>query len=93
MKLATSPHSDYVYDAASLREMWSFYGLHWRVLTDKYRLIPGLASSGTFYHGGSQGTQVFADPQEDLIVIYLTQSQGHQTRWRFVNLVHAAIVE
>ena len=72
VKLATSPHSEYVYDAASLRETWSFYGLHWHVLTDKYRLIPGLASSGTFFHGGSQGTQNFADPQQDLIFIYLT---------------------
>ncbi len=99
VKLATSPHSEYVYDAASLfvlrnqRETWRFYGLHWNVLTDKYGLIPGLASSGSFGHGGVQGTYAGADPQQDLIFIYLTQSRGHQTRWRFVNLVHAAIVE
>ena len=99
VKLATSPHSEYVYDAASLfvlrnqRETWRFYGLHWRVLTDKYRLIPGLASSGSFGHGGVLGTHAWADPQQDLIFIYLTQSQGHQTRWRFVELVYAAIVE
>ena len=99
VKLATSPHSAYVYDAASLfvlrnqRETWRFYGLHWRVLTDKYRLIPGLASSGSFGHGGVLGTHAWADPQQDLIFIYLTQSQGHQTRWRFVDLVYAAIVD
>ena len=93
VKLATSPHSEYVYDAASLRETWRFYGLHWTVFTDKYRLIPGLASSGSFMHGGVQGTHARADPQQDLIFIYLTQSQGHQTRWRFVDLVYAAIVD
>jgi CubicO group peptidase (beta-lactamase class C family) len=99
VKLATSPHSEYVYDAASLfalrnqRETWRFYGLHWFVFTDKYRLIPGLASSGSFGHGGVQGTHAWADPQQDLIFIYLTQSRGHQTLRRFVNLVHAAIVE
>ena len=88
VELATSPQSEYVYDEASLiamrnqREAWGFYGLHWQ-----------LTPSGAFGHGGSQGTQVFADPEQDLIFIYLTQSGGHQTRWRFVNLVYAAIVE
>jgi len=88
VKLATSPHI-----LRNQRETWRFYGLHWNVSTDKYRLIPGLASSGSFGHGGVQGTQAWADPQQDLIFIYLTQSRGHQTRSRFVNLVHAAIVE
>ena len=93
VKLATSPHSEYVYDAASLRETWRFYGLQWRVLTDKYRLIPGQASSGSFGHNGVLGTEAWADPQEDLIFMYLTQSQGHQTRGRFDQLVYAAVVE
>ena len=93
VKLATSPHSEYVYDARTQRERWRFYGLHWSVLTDKYRLIPGLASSGSFGHGGAQGTYAGADPQQDLIFIYLTQSRGNQTRARFRNLVYAAIVE
>ena len=86
VKLATSPHSEY-------RETWRFYGLHWNVLTDKYGLIPGLASSGSFGHGGGGATEAWADPQQDLIFVYLTQSRGHQTSGRFVNLVHAAIVE
>ena len=93
VELATSPHSEYVYDAANLREMSRIYGLHWYVFTDKYRLIPGLASSGSFGHGGAQGTYAEADPQQDLIFIYLTQSRGHQTRQRFAELVRAAIVE
>ncbi|MCH8938702.1 MAG: beta-lactamase family protein, partial [Gemmatimonadetes bacterium] len=93
VKLATSPHSEYVYDAASLREIWAFYGLFWSVLSDKYRLIPGLQSSGSFGHNGGQGTDAWVDPQQDLIFIYLTQSRGHQTRRRFVELVHAAIVD
>ena len=93
VKLATSPHSEYIYDAASLRERWKFYGLHWSVLSDKYRLIPGLQSSGSFGHNGGQGTDAKADPQQDLIFVYLTQSRGHQTSRRFFELVHAAIVE
>jgi len=93
VKLATSPHSEYVYDARNQRERWRFYGLHWSVLTDKYRLIPGLASSGSFGHNGALGTDAWADPQQDLIFIYLTQSQGHQTSRRFANLVLAAIVD
>ncbi len=88
VKLATSPHI-----LRNQRETWRFYGLHWTVLANKDRLIPGLASSGSFGHGGVQGTYAWADPQQDLIFIYLTQSRGHQTRLRFVNLVHAAIVE
>ena len=93
VKLAMSPHSEYVYDAASLRERWRFYGLHWSVLSDKYRLIPGQASSGSFGHNGGQGTDAWADPQQDLIFIYLTQSRGHRTIRRFFELVYAAIVE
>ena len=93
VKLATSPHSEYVYDAASLRETWAFYGLYWSVLSDKYRLIPGLQSSGSFGHNGGQGTDAWVDPQQDLIFIYLTQSWADQTRRRFAQLVRAAIVE
>ncbi len=93
VELATSPHSEYVYDAASLRETWRFYGLQWFVDTDKYRLIPGLESSGRFGHAGVQGTTAWADPQQDLILIYLTQSDGDRTRRRWANLVHMAIVE
>ncbi len=88
VKLATGPHI-----LSNQRETWMFYGLHWSVRTDKYRPITTLQSSGSFGHGGVQGTQAWADPQQDLIFIYLTQSRGHQTRSRFVNLVHAAIVE
>ncbi len=93
VELATSPHSEYVYDAADQTDMWRFYGLQWSVLTDKYRLIPGLTSSGSFGHGGATGTYAEADPQRDLILIYLTQSRGHRTKQRFFELVRAAIVE
>ena len=93
VNLATSPHSAYVYDAARLREMDSFYGLHWTVYTDKYRSIVGPASPGTFGHGGALGTSASADPDQGLIEIYLTQSPGSQTSQRFSNLVYAAVVE
>ena len=93
VELATSPHSEYVYDAATLREMVWFYGLHWYVLTDKYRLIPVLTSSGSFRHSGAVGTWAQADPQQYLMVIYLTESRGQLTSRRFYHLVSAAIVE
>jgi CubicO group peptidase (beta-lactamase class C family) len=93
VEMATSPHSTYVYDAAQLRRRFSFYGLHWAVFSDKYRSIPTVVSAGTFRHGGWLGTTAWADPQQDLIAIYLTQSRGHQTMARFRNLVYAAIVK
>ena len=53
-----------------------FYGLHWTIYTDRY--APVLA--GAFGHGGSDGTIALADPQRDLIVLFLTQSRGTETR-------------
>ncbi len=55
-----------------------FYGLHWTIYTEKY--APVLA--GAFGHGGSDGTIALADPQRDLIVLFLTQSRGTETRRR-----------
>jgi CubicO group peptidase (beta-lactamase class C family) len=55
-----------------------FYGLHWTIYTDKYApVLPG-----AFGHGGSDGTIALADPQRDLIVLFLTQSRGTETRRR-----------
>ena len=93
IQLAIRPHSEYVYDTASLRQRSSFYGLHWSVVADKYRSIPNLKSPGSFGHGGSDGTLAWADPEQDLILVYLTQSRGGQTGGRFRSLVYAAIVE
>jgi len=55
-----------------------FYGLHWTVHADEY--APVLA--GAFGHGGSDGTIALADPQRDLVVLFLTQSRGTETRRR-----------
>ena len=93
VNLATRPHSAYVYDAVRLREMDSFYVLHWTVYTDRYRSIVGPASPGTFGHGGAMGTSARADPHQGLIEIYLTQSPGSGTDQRFSNLVYAAVVK
>jgi len=95
VRLATSPHSAYVYDASQLREKGEFYGLHWFVVTDKYAPLRTPASPGTFFHGRSDGPFAWADPAQDLIGIYLTRSRGDasRTRPRFMNLIYAALEE
>lgn len=92
-ELATRPHSTYVYDEAELRQRWWFWGVYWLVLSDKYRSIPVPRYPGNFSHEGWLGTVAWADPQQGLIGIYLTQSRGHQTTVRFMRLVYAAIVK
>lgn len=93
VRLAISPHSSHVYDTAQLGRRFIFYGMQWDVFSDKYRPIRTIESPGTFRKNGWLGTTAWADPQQDLIAVYLTQSHAHQTRARFVNLVYAAIVK
>jgi CubicO group peptidase (beta-lactamase class C family) len=53
----------------------SGYGLGVSVMMD--RITAGhLTSNGTFGWGGAAGTYVFIDPQEDLIGLLMTQTQG-----------------
>jgi CubicO group peptidase (beta-lactamase class C family) len=89
--LALEPHSAYVYPPDSLARRDRFYGLHWSVISDRYRAVAAPFSAGTFEHGGSDGTLAWADPARDLILIYLTQSRGQDTRGDFLRLIYAAI--
>ncbi|MBB5538756.1 serine hydrolase domain-containing protein [Rhizobium giardinii] len=60
------------------------YGLHWQAFGD-----------GVFGHGGHQGTLSWVDKENDLIGLYLTQSEstGNATRPEFKKLVESAIVK
>jgi CubicO group peptidase (beta-lactamase class C family) len=91
VRLATEPHSAYVYAADSVARRDRFYGLHWSVISDRYRTVAAPFSAGTFEHGGSDGTLAWADPARGLILIYLTQSRGQNTRNEFLRLIYAAL--
>jgi CubicO group peptidase (beta-lactamase class C family) len=91
VKLATQPHAAYVFPAARQAQMDRFYGFHWEVRTDKYRAVEPPFSSGIFSHGGSDGTNAWADPSKNLIVIYITQSRGTDTRTEIMRRVYAAL--
>jgi CubicO group peptidase (beta-lactamase class C family) len=91
--LAVQPHTAYVYTPDQLRERDRFYGLHWSVISDRYRAVAAPFSAGTFEHAGSDGTVAWADPARGLLLIYLTQSRGHNTRNDLLRLVYAAIVD
>jgi len=88
--LALQPHAAYVYTAQQQRERDRFYGLHWSVYTDRYRPVAPPFSAGIFEHAGSDGTLAWVDPSRGLILIYITQSRGQNTRNDLLRLVYAA---
>jgi CubicO group peptidase (beta-lactamase class C family) len=61
------------------------------VRSDKYAPVEPPFASGIFHHSGSDGTNAWADPSRNLIIVYLTQSRGSDTRMPFVRLVYAAL--
>jgi CubicO group peptidase (beta-lactamase class C family) len=89
--LALQPHSAYAFSAGQQRERQQFYALHWIVYTDRYRPVAAPFVPGIFEHSGSDGTQAWADPVRGLVLIYLTQSRGHDTRLDLVRLIYRAI--
>lgn len=91
VRLATSPHADYVYTPEERAKRQTFYGLHWVAHTDKYAKMEPPLTDGIFTHGGSDGTLAWADPSTGVVGVYLTQSRGNGTGSEFMRLVHAAI--
>jgi CubicO group peptidase (beta-lactamase class C family) len=71
------------------------FGLGWSVVTDVLATAqPG--SDGTYSWGGMASTFFWIDPQEDLIVIQMTQlmpSSSYPIRPQLQQLVYAAIEE
>ncbi len=72
----------------------SFYGLAFRVQTEKGEGSGGSGSEGTFSWGGYFNTQYFADPKEQIIGIILKQTQrtsSDKTGWKFPLLVGQSV--
>jgi CubicO group peptidase (beta-lactamase class C family) len=87
------PHTRSVYTGPDLMAMTFLYGLHWFTWTDRFGMNPSPISGGSFGHGGAEGTLAWADPAQRLIVLYLTQSNGNDTRMHVPRLVYDAIVD
>ena len=81
VKLMTSPQTASLYTSEELENRDSYYGYGWSVNGD-----------GLFFHTGSDGTAVWVDPNNELIVLVFTQSPGATSiRSRFVKLVQVSI--
>jgi CubicO group peptidase (beta-lactamase class C family) len=53
-----------------------------------------LTQSGTFYHGGSDGTFAWVDPENQIVGLVFTQTpRGPNPREKFMELVRAAILQ
>ncbi|MBX2873615.1 MAG: beta-lactamase family protein [Saprospiraceae bacterium] len=84
--------------ANQIGDLWgnggSYYGLAFRVVTEKGQGKGGEGSMGTFSWGGAFNTQYFADPKEEIIGVILKQTRnawGDKTGWQFKQLVGQAI--
>lgn len=83
VKIMTSPQTASIYSTEELKSRNTFYGYGWSV-----------SNEGVFSHGGSDGTNAWIDPNNDLIVLVFTQSPGeNDLRSRFFKLVQTSIVE
>jgi len=81
VKTMTSPQTMSIYLPEELETRTRFYGYGWTVSKD-----------GVFSHGGSDGTNAWVDPSNDLIVLVFTQSPGENSlRSRFFKLVQTSI--
>lgn len=90
VRLSLQPHAAYAFPPEERRERDRFYGLHWTVYTDRYRPVSPPFSPGVFEHSGSDGTLGWVDPSRGLILVYLTQSRGQDTRNDLLRLVYEA---
>lgn len=93
VELSLQPHAAYVYTPEERAERDRFYGFHWTVYTDRYRPVAPPFSSGIFEHSGSDGTLGWVDPSRGLVLVYLTQSRGQDTRRDLLRLVYDAFTQ
>jgi CubicO group peptidase (beta-lactamase class C family) len=92
-RLATRPHSDYVYSPSERENRDSYYGLHWFVTIDRYDPADWDAAVHMFGHGGGWGTAAWADRLHDLVFVYFTQSSDSGTMEDLRDLVHDARID
>ena len=93
VRLATRPHSDYVYSPSERVDRYSYYGLHWFVTIESYDPDNWDATSHMFGHGGAWGTTAWADRLHDLVFVYFTQSRDAGMMTDLRDLVHDARVD
>ena len=69
------------------------YGLAFGVVTEQGQARGGEGSAGTFDWGGYFNTQYFADPKEQILGVFMKQTQGgdDNTGWKFRQLVGQTI--
>jgi len=61
------------------------YGYQWQIFDKSKKPLP------VFGHGGSDGTNAIAYPDEDLMVLYFTQSRGNRTTGKIRSIVEDAL--
>jgi CubicO group peptidase (beta-lactamase class C family) len=75
------------------------YGLYIFAAGDRYRVNGALVSRSGFGHNGAGGAYIWADPERDVVGVYLSVSPRlHRDSWfvnsdLFQNAVHAAIID
>lgn len=75
------------------------YGLYIFSASDRYRVNGALVSRSGFGHNGAGGAYIWADPERDVVGVYLSVSpRMHRDSWfvnsdLFQNAVHAAIID
>jgi CubicO group peptidase (beta-lactamase class C family) len=75
------------------------YGLYIFSAGDRYRVNGALVSGSGFGHNGAGGAYIWADPERDVVGVYLSVSpRMHRDSWfvnsdLFQNAVHAAIID
>lgn len=83
VEIMTTPRTTSIYTPEQLARQNSFYGYGWSV-----------SKEGVFSHGGSDGTNAWVDPGNDLIVLVFTQSPGGRNpNRRFLQVVRSSIVQ
>jgi len=93
VRLATRPHSDYVYSPGEREDVYSYYGLHWFVTITDYDPANWNDKAHMFGHGGGWGTTAWVDRLHDLVFVYFTQSRDSGTLIDLRDLVHDAQVD
>jgi CubicO group peptidase (beta-lactamase class C family) len=91
VSLALQPHAAYAFEPERRSAMQRFYGFHWTVYTDRHQPVDPPFRAGIFQHAGSDGTMGWVDPEDRLVIVYLTQSRGAGTQMDFVRLVYDAL--
>jgi CubicO group peptidase (beta-lactamase class C family) len=73
---ALTPRTEELMTPAQRADSGYRYGFHWSIYQKEYAAV----GPGVFGHGGSDGTLCWYDPNNGLLLLYLTQSRSTTTR-------------